>query len=189
MVGWGVGTQAKIPLSTKIQDVVFRVHQMPWLVPFKHEDCLKLYWILCKFGVRIKTLESGFGISNPDPFALFLVQFADPDHVQITSGSGIIRISCFDEFLTGLDPKIRIRARVSFGQLLTTVFDKIKQFRAIFHVNLDVQDFLNFQMVPYAVKKMRCRSRPEGPDPHIRLRPGTVRICDSGTALNYGSGI
>jgi hypothetical protein len=117
MVGWGVGTHAKIPLSTKIQDVVFRVHQMPWIVPFKREDCLKLYWILCKFGVRIKTLESGFGNSNPDPFALFLVQFADPDHVQITSGSGIIRISCFDEFLTGLDPKIWILARVSFGQL------------------------------------------------------------------------
>ncbi len=36
---------------------------------------------------------------------------------------------------------------------------------------------------------MRCGSRPEGPDPHVRLRPGTVRICESGTASNYGSGI
>ncbi len=82
-------THTKITLSTKIQDVVFRVH------------CLKLYpshmkvaWgfigpgggdpygtvrILCKSGVRIKILESGSGNLDPHQFALFLVQFADPE--------------------------------------------------------------------------------------------------------------
>jgi hypothetical protein len=28
-----------------------------------------------------------------------------------------------------------------------------------------------------------------GPDPHVCLRPGTVKIHESGTASNYGSGI
>jgi hypothetical protein len=36
---------------------------------------------------------------------------------------------------------------------------------------------------------MRCGSRPVGPDPHVCLRPGTVKIRESGTASNYGSGI
>jgi hypothetical protein len=36
---------------------------------------------------------------------------------------------------------------------------------------------------------MRCGSRPEGPDQHVRPRPGTVRIRKSGTASNYGSGM
>jgi len=36
---------------------------------------------------------------------------------------------------------------------------------------------------------MRCGSRPVGPDPHVRLRLGTVKICESGTASNYRSGI
>jgi hypothetical protein len=39
--------------------------------------------ILCKSGVRIKILESGSRNPVPDPVALFLVQLADPDHVQI----------------------------------------------------------------------------------------------------------
>jgi hypothetical protein len=36
---------------------------------------------------------------------------------------------------------------------------------------------------------MRCESRPVGLDPHVCLRPGTVKIRESGTASNYGSGI
>ncbi len=49
-------------------------------------------------------------------------------------------------------------------------------------------DLLN-GTVRYAVKKKRCGSRPVGPDPHVWLRPGTVKIRESGTASNYGSGI
>jgi hypothetical protein len=36
---------------------------------------------------------------------------------------------------------------------------------------------------------MRCGSTPVGPDPHVCLRPGTVKIRESDTASNYGSGI
>jgi hypothetical protein len=46
-----------------------------------------------------------------------------------------------------------------------------------------------FKTVWYAFNKMRCGSRPVGPDPHVCLRPGTVKICESGMASNYGSGI
>jgi hypothetical protein len=35
---------------------------------------------------------------------------------------------------------------------------------------------------------MRCKSRPEDPDQHIRLRPGTVKIRLYSTASNYESG-
>jgi hypothetical protein len=79
----------------EIQDALFRVTRCLKIVPFTHEDCLRLYWIQKRGSVQydtnpmqiwgpcIKVLESRFGNPNPDPFALLLVQFADPDHVWI----------------------------------------------------------------------------------------------------------
>ncbi len=50
-------------------------------------------------------------------------------------------------------------------------------------------EFLGFLTVRYVAWRMRCGSRPEGPDPRVNPRPDTVKRRETSTAPNYGTGI
>jgi hypothetical protein len=135
--------------------------------------------ILCESGVRIKILE--FGSWNPDPY--HRITFSP------ICGSGYIfafRVLMNFKGSRSEDPNPGSR-------LIQASLENFKPWfliRTTFCMNLDFLGFLKFfQKVRYAVKKMRCVSRPECPDRHIRLRSGTVKMCETSTASNYGTGI
>jgi hypothetical protein len=81
--------------------------------------------------------------------------------IRTTSGSGIICIFCFDEFFfTDLDPRIRIRVRVtpnSFRKNLNMIFLEEKRIRATFECIRVC--FLHFSFKKDAVPGLRIETR------------------------------
>ena len=86
--------------------------------------------IRCESGVRIKIPESGFKNPDLDAIAFSLVWFEDPDHVRIRNH---LHFMVLMNFYTDLDPRIRIRVRVtpnSFRKILNMSFLKKIRIRA-----------------------------------------------------------
>ncbi len=110
-------------------------------------------------------------------------QFWYDTRIWTTSGSGIICILHFDEFLMDPDPRIRIRVRISpnsFRKNFNMIF--LKEIRIRAYLQWIRSCFLQFSFGKNAVHGLRIETRIRDRSLDPRVRPCTGTVERRGTA-------